>query len=70
MFRNSRILKATKYFKAGITFAKLDKIAYNMSDTEFAKEIQKTKQKVFTELKYNNQTKSIIKIKKINKKNR
>lgn len=38
---------AEKYLKPGITFAKLDEIAYVMSDTEFAIEMKKAKVKLF-----------------------
>ena len=38
---------AEKYLKDGITFAKLDKIAYDKSDNQFAALMQKAKQELF-----------------------
>ena len=42
---------AKQYLKKGITFEKLDKIAYNQSDTEFAREMNKKKREMFNSLK-------------------
>lgn len=41
-----------KYLKVGITFDNLDKITYQMSDNEFAEEIQKAKIKLFKNFKH------------------
>lgn len=37
---------AEQYLKTGVTFAELDKIAYNQSDTEYAKHMQEEKSKM------------------------
>ena len=41
-----------RYLKVGITFDDLDKIAYQMSDNEFAEEMQKAKIKLFKNFKH------------------
>jgi hypothetical protein len=41
---------AEQYLKPGITFEELDKIAYAMSHTDYAKKMQKAKQKLFNNL--------------------
>ncbi len=38
---------ADKYLKAGVSFAKLDKLAYQESDNQFAIKMQKAKFKLF-----------------------
>ena len=43
---------AQQYLKPGITFEILDKIAYQMSDNDFAEEMQKAKEKLFKNFKY------------------
>ena len=43
---------ADKYLKKGITFKKLDQKAYEESDNEFAKKMQKEKKKLFKKIKY------------------
>lgn len=42
---------AKQYLKPGITFEKLDKIAYEMSDNDFAEEMQKSKEHLFKNFK-------------------
>lgn len=42
---------AKQYLKPGITFAELDKIAYNQSDVEFAREMRTTREKLSREIK-------------------
>ncbi len=41
---------AKKYLKPGITFAKLDEIAYVMSDTDYAEMMKKAKEKLFVKI--------------------
>ena len=41
---------AEQYLKPGITFKELDKIAYAESHTDYAKKMQKEKQKLFKKL--------------------
>lgn len=43
---------AEQYLKEGITFKMLDKIAYQMSDNEFAEEMQKAKEELFKNFKH------------------
>jgi len=43
---------AKKYLKDGISFEQLDKIAYAMSDNDFAEKMQKTKQELFKNFKH------------------
>ena len=44
--RFTSLLNATQYLKAGVTFAKLDALAYKESDNEFAELMQKEKSKL------------------------
>jgi len=48
-----RIVGADKFLKPGISFEKLDKIAYQYSDNEFAEIMEKEKQKLFKKIKVN-----------------
>jgi len=48
-----RIVGADKFLKPGITFEKLDKIAYQYSDNDFAEIMEKEKQKLFKKIKVN-----------------
>ncbi len=45
------LTNAEKYLKPGITFAQLDKIAYNFSDVEFTKEMRKTRSTLSVKIK-------------------
>ena len=44
--------EAEKYLKDGVTFAQLDKIAYEKSDNQFAALMQKAKQELFKSFNY------------------
>jgi transposase InsO family protein len=46
--------EAQKYLKDGITFTELDKIAYAMSDNEFAETMAKEKRKLFKKISKDN----------------
>jgi len=43
--------KAEQYLKSGITFEELDKIAYAMSDNDFAEQMMKAKQALFKKIR-------------------
>jgi hypothetical protein len=42
----------SQYLKPGLSFAELDKIAYNVSDTEFAKKLSEQKKILFSHLSF------------------
>ena len=43
---------AQKYLKVGVSFQELDRIAYQMSDNEFAERMQKAKEELFKKFKH------------------
>ena len=45
---------ARKYLKLGVTFAALDKLAYEKSDNEFAEMVEKKKCELFSSFKNQN----------------
>lgn len=48
-----RIVGGHKFLKGNISFEKLDKIAYQYSDNEFAEIMEEEKQKLFKKIKVN-----------------
>ena len=54
------IPNAENYLKPNITFANLDKIAYDKSGTEFTKELRKSKEKLFEIIKDRHMRDSIL----------